>query len=67
MVIKGFVYLATDSGGSVGDPVYLHTTTGKLTNDVSGYSAGDIVRIAGYKVATNVVYFDPSKDWIELS
>jgi len=67
MVIKGFVYLATDSGGSVGDPVYLHTTAGKLTNDVSGYTTGDIVRIAGYKVAANIVYFNPSQDWIVIS
>ena len=67
MVIKGFVYLATDSGGSVGDPVYLHTTTGKLTNDVSGYTTGDVVRIAGYKVATNIVYFNPSNDFIVLA
>jgi len=67
MVIKGFVYLATDSGGSVGDPVYLHTTTGKLTNDVSSYTTGDVVRIAGYKVATNIVYFNPSNDFIVLA
>jgi len=67
MVIKGFVYLATDSGGSIGDPVYLHTTAGKLTNDVSGYTTGDIVRIAGYKVAANIVYFNPSQDWIVIS
>jgi hypothetical protein len=67
MVIKGFVYLATDSGGSVGDPVYLHTTAGKLTNDVSGYTTGDVVRIAGYKVATNIVYFNPSNDFIVLA
>jgi len=66
MIMKGFVYLATDPGGSAGDVVYLSETANKLTTTAPTTSAS-IVRVCGYKVATNVVYFDPSKDFIELA
>jgi len=67
MVIRGIVYVGNDPGGSVGDIVYLSTADGRLTNDVSAFTANDIVRVMGYKVGTNLVFFDPSKDWIEIS
>ena len=66
MVIKGFVYVGTDPGGSVGDVVYLSETANQLTT-TPPTTASAVVRVCGYKVGTNIVYFDPSKDWIELS
>jgi hypothetical protein len=63
MVIRGIVYLATDPGGSVGDVVYLSTATGRLTWDISGFTTGDVVRVMGYKIGTNLVFFNPSRDW----
>ena len=66
MVIRGIVYVGNDPGGSVGDVIYLSTSSGRLTNDISGFGAGDVARIMGYKVGTNLVFFDPSKDYIEL-
>ena len=66
MVIGGIVYLFQDPGGSVGDIVYLATATGRLTT-TAPTTAGDIVRVMGYKVGTNLVFLDPSKDYIELS
>lgn len=66
MVIKGFVYVGTDPGGSVGDVVYLSETANQLTT-TPPTTASAVVRVCGYKVGTNVVYFEPSKDWIELS
>lgn len=66
VLIRGPVYLATDPGGAVGDNVYLSTTPGDLsTTPVS--SPNNVSRVVGYKLATNVVFFDPSKDWIEIS
>ena len=66
MVIRGIVYLATDPGGSVGDVVYLSTATGRLsTTPVS--ATGDVSRVMGYKIGTNLVFFNPSQDWIEIS
>lgn len=67
LLVEGVVYLNTDPGGNVGDVIYLDTTAGVLTNDVSGFTTGDIVRVAGYKVGNNKVYFSPSQDWIEIS
>ena len=66
MVIRGIVYVGNDPGGSVGDVVYLSTANGRLTTDISGFGAGDVARIMGYKVGTNLVFFDPSRDYIEL-
>jgi len=66
MVIKGFVYVGTDPGGSVGDVVYLSETANQLTT-TAPTTASAVVRVCGYKVGTNIVYFDPSKDWIELA
>ena len=66
MVIKGFVYVGTDPGGSVGDVVYLSETANQLTT-TAPTTASAVVRVCGYKVGTNIVYFDPSRDWIELS
>ena len=67
LLVEGVVYVNTDPGGNIGDVIYLDTASGALTNDVSGFTTGDIVRVVGYKVGTNKVYFSPSKDWIEIS
>jgi hypothetical protein len=66
MVTKGFVYLGTDAGGSVGDVVYL-SETANLATTTAPTTSGAIVRVLGYKVATNVIWFNPSNDWVELS
>ena len=63
MLLEGPVYMATDPGGSAGDPVYLSTAAGRLTSTQPG--SGTIVRIMGYQISTNVVYFNPSPDWIK--
>jgi hypothetical protein len=69
MVSKGMVTINTSlSGMSNGDVLYLSTTTGKVTNTAPS-STGEIVRIVGYVISTtkNLMYFDPSKDWIEIA
>ena len=66
MVTRGAVYLTTDPGGSVGDVVYLSTTNGEFsTTPVS--ATGHVSRVVGYKLATNIVFFNPSQDWVELA
>ena len=62
-VIKGPVQLANDPGGNVGDPCYLSTTAGRLTTTAPNGS-GEAVRLMGWKIGTNLVYFSPSNDWI---
>ena len=65
MVIRGVVGVSADPGGAVGDICYLSTTGGRLTT-TAPTAAGDIVRVMGYKIGTNLVFFNPSTDWVEL-
>tara|TARA_R110002167_G_scaffold68414_3_gene193059 strand:- start:594 stop:2057 length:1464 start_codon:yes stop_codon:yes gene_type:complete len=66
LLTRGIVYLATDPGGSIGDVVYLSTTAGDLsTTPVS--ATGNVNRVVGYKLTTNIIMFNPSQDWIEIS
>tara|TARA_R110000803_G_scaffold24272_1_gene58702 strand:- start:1892 stop:2932 length:1041 start_codon:yes stop_codon:yes gene_type:complete len=67
ILTRGMVYLAADPGGAQGDVVYLSpTTAGGLTTTVPTGTAGYVVRVMGYKMATNIVFFNPSKDWIVI-
>ena len=66
LVTRGIVYLFQDPGGSVGDIVYLSTTNGRLTTTAPS-ADGNVVRVMGHKVGTNLVYFNPSTNWVELT
>jgi hypothetical protein len=48
--------------------LYVSGTSGEITNTAPSGS-GDVVRIVGYCTngTTREIYFDPSKDWVELS
>ena len=72
MLAYGIVRVADNTGfssASEGDVLYVGLTAGHITSDVSSYTTGDVVRVVGYAIdSTNgIIYFDPSKDWIELS
>tara|TARA_R110000824_G_scaffold70728_3_gene181382 strand:- start:1655 stop:2656 length:1002 start_codon:yes stop_codon:yes gene_type:complete len=66
LITRGIVYLLTDPGGSIGDVVYLATTNGDLTTTAVS-STGNVSRVVGYKLDTNIIMFNPSQDWIEIS
>ena len=67
VLVSGIIQLASVPG-SAGDVLYLNTTTnGTLTNDVSAFTQGQIVRVMGYNLDGNRIYFNPSQDWIELA
>ena len=66
LVTRGVVYVGTDPGGSVGDIVYLSTTNGRLTTTAPS-ADGNVVRVMGHKLGTNLVYFNPSTNWVELT
>jgi len=51
--------------GNAGDVLYLDTTNGLLTA-TAPTGSGNIVRVCGYNLGGNRVYFDPSKDWLEI-
>jgi len=65
-VTRGIVYVSTDPGGNIGDLVYLSTTNNTLTTTAPSAN-GNVVRVVGHKVGTNLVYFNPSTNWVELS
>jgi len=68
MVTRGFIYVSADPGGNVGDVVYLSAATdGLLTTTAPTGTTGFVVRVVGHKVGTNLIYFNPSNDWIELA
>lgn len=71
MLKEGLVKMADSadfSSGSVGDILYLSTAAGHVTVTAPSQN-GDIVRVVGYVVepTTGIIYFDPSKDWIEIT
>lgn len=63
VLVSGIIYMSAT--GSVGDPLYLDTTTGAL-NATAPSASGEIVRVMGYKLDANRVYFNPSNDWLEI-
>ena len=67
-LVKGLARHSSWSGFTTGDVLYVSGTPGEITNTAPSGSA-DIVRIVGYCTngSTREIYFDPSKDWIELS
>ena len=40
---------------------------GAITDDVSGYTTGDYVQVVGYAVTADVIYFNPSPDFLEVA
>ena len=68
MLTNGLGYLsAAPTAGSDGDVLYLSdTATGTLTATQPADST-DFVRVAGYQVGAQKVYFSPSQDYIDLA
>ena len=50
---------------TIGAPVYLSTTQNTITS-TQPTGSGNIVRVVGYAIAADEIYFNPSQDWIEL-
>ena len=68
ILIRGFFDATTYlSSFSAGKAVYMSETAASMTTVVPT-TAGAIVRIMGYcTVTANVIYFNPSNNWIELA
>ena len=71
VLVSGAVKMADNTGFSdatEGTVLYLDTTPGHVTKDAPTGS-GDVVRVVGYVLdgSSGIIYFDPSRDWIELS
>ena len=64
VLVSGIIQLGSVPG-AVGDVLYLDTADGLLTATAPTGST-QIVRVMGYKLDTNRVYFNPSQDWLEI-
>ena len=67
MLIRGIISPNSLQGSpSVGDKIYLGDNA-SFTSDISGFGTGDFVRVVGHYIATDLIYFNPSQEYIELA
>ena len=62
----GVAYLSHDPGAA-GDILYVDTVTPGYLTATQPSAQGDFVRVAGYCLADNKVFFSPSQDYIEIA
>jgi len=65
MLLQGLIRIASH-GLSAGAPIYVSTTNGEFTTTPPS-SGGDYVRVVGYTIDSNIIYFNPSGTWVEVS
>ncbi len=64
---NGLMYMGAGAApGSPGDVLYLSTTSGELTATAPS-AAGNIVRVMGYNLDGDRIYFNPSSDFFEIA
>jgi len=64
-LVEGIMQLGA-APGAAGNILYLNTSNGTLTA-VAPTGSTEIVRVCGYNLGGNRVYFNPSKDWLEIT
>ena len=65
MLLQG-LFRKASHGFSAGAPLYVSTTSGAFTTTAPSGS-GDYVRVVGYVVDSNIIYFNPSGTWVEVA
>jgi hypothetical protein len=67
MMLRGYIYNSAWNW-TVGGTLYLSATggAGNITQTQPTGTA-DIVRVVGYAISADLIYFNPSQDWIELA
>ena len=69
MLIRGFFDMNryTEGTFAIGMPCYVSENAGYL-DFTAPSGSGDYIRVVGYATSTaKVIYFDPSKTWVELT
>ena len=64
MCLRGFINPFADPGASVGSPVYVSDAASGRIVGTAPSSTGDVVRIVGHQYGTDLIYFNPSNDFI---
>ena len=65
ILIRGMINIGTSAGTTPGEPIYFTGSGGFSSTAPSG--TGEYVRVAGYYVGGEVIFFNPSQDFILLS
>lgn len=67
MLIRGVITMDYDLG-DCGNPVYVSTTAGDMTN-TAPTASGDFVRLVGYCLddTNGQIYFNPDSTWVEIA
>jgi hypothetical protein len=65
MLLNG-IYHKASHGLTVGEPIYLSTTSMAMTNTAPS-GANDYVRVLGYALDSNHIYFCPDNTWVKIS
>jgi len=65
LLTHGVAYLSHDPGAA-GDILYVDTVTAGYLTSTQPSTTGQFVRVAGYCLADNKVFFSPSQDFIEV-
>lgn len=66
VMLSGYIREDDWDWATVGAPLFLDTTTAGGLTETAPSGSGDCVRVAGYVVDANTIYFNPSPDWIEM-
>jgi len=66
MLLRGLTNPFSDPAAGTGQPVYLAVSDGRAQASAPSTS-GNVVRIVGYQFGTDLIYFNPSNDYIVLS
>ena len=65
MLLRGFIHPQSDPTlAGIGNPLYLSDLAAGRMIESAPSSTNDVVRIVGYRYGTDVVYFNPSNDYI---
>ena len=65
LLIRGYAVSSSYNYGT-GSIVYMATSSGAMTS-TSPSSSNHVVRVMGYQISANTMYFDPSKTWVTLA
>lgn len=63
VVLRGVIRNDGWNWTTVGAPLYLSTTAGAITQTAPS-GTDDVIRIVGYVLSDDCIYFNPSSDWI---
>ena len=67
IVLMGMGYIRKDDWdwSTPGAPLFLDTATAGGLTETAPSGTGDCIRVAGYVVDANTIFFNPSNDWYE--